>query len=84
MDPGGTGIPVFELRVVGETGQGQEEAQLAVVLLGRAELLQAVEALDGLLHRQLQLGSMKGLEVEVRGRLELKVQEPRGAQLRTF
>lgn len=59
VDPGGTGIPVFELSVVGETGQGQEEAQLAVVLLGRTELLQAVETLDGLLHRQLQLGSME-------------------------
>lgn len=57
VDPSGTGIPVFELGVVGETGQRQEEAQLAVVLLGRAELLQAVETFHGLLHRKLQLGS---------------------------
>lgn len=64
VDPGGAGVPVFELSVVGETGQGQEEAQLAVVLLGRTELLQAVETLDGLLHRQLQLGSRERRRLE--------------------
>lgn len=59
VDPSGAGIPVFELGVVGETGQRQEEAQLTVVLLGWAELLQAVETFHGFLHRQLQLESVE-------------------------
>lgn len=59
VDPSSTGIPVFELGVVREPRQRQEEAQLAVVLLGRADLLQVVEAFHSLLHRQLQLGSME-------------------------
>ena len=49
------GVPVFELGVVGETGQRQEQAQLAVVILGWAELLQRMQALHCLLHGVLQL-----------------------------
>lgn len=48
-------VPVFELCVMGEAWQGEKETQLAVVVLGRAELLQSVEALDCLLHGELQL-----------------------------
>lgn len=48
-------VPVLELAVVAEARQREEEAQLAVVLLGGAELLQAVEAPDRLLHGELQL-----------------------------
>lgn len=48
-------VPVLELGVVGEAGQREEETQLAVVLLGGTALLQTVEALDCLLHAELQL-----------------------------
>lgn len=48
-------VPVLELGVVGEAGQRQEETQLAVVLLAGTALLQTVEALDCLLHAELQL-----------------------------
>lgn len=46
-------IPVFELCVMGEAWQCEEETQLAVVLLGRAELLQTVQALYCRLHGDL-------------------------------
>ena len=48
-------MPVFELGVVGEAWQREEETQLAVVLFGWTKLLQIVEALDCLLHGELQL-----------------------------
>lgn len=48
-------VPVLELGVVGEAGQREEETQLAVVILGGTALLQTVEALDCLLHAELQL-----------------------------
>lgn len=48
-------VPVLELGVVTEARQRQEEAQLAVVVFRRAEMLQAVEAPDRLLHGELQL-----------------------------
>lgn len=50
MDTSRARVPVLELSVVGEAGQGEEETQLAVVVFARAELFQTVEALDGLLH----------------------------------
>lgn len=55
MDTCRAWVPVFELGVVGEAWQGEEETQLAVVLLGRTELLQFMEALDSPLHGELQL-----------------------------
>ena len=48
-------VPVFELGVVGEARQGEEQAQLAVVVLGRTKLLQTVETPDCCLHGELQL-----------------------------
>lgn len=48
-------VPVFEFCVVGEARQGEEQTKLAVVVLGRAVLLQTVETLDCLLHGELQL-----------------------------
>ena len=41
--------------MVGEPGQGEQQTQLAVVVLTGTELLQGVETLDGLLHGELQL-----------------------------
>lgn len=55
MDTCRAWVPVFKLCVMGEAWQGEEETQLAVVLLGRAEPLQIVEALHCLLHGELQL-----------------------------
>lgn len=59
-------VPVLELGVVGEAGQSEEETQLAVVVFGRAEFFQTVEALDGLLHGLLQL-QREGNEENHRG-----------------
>lgn len=55
MDTSRARVPVFELCMVGQAWQGEEETQLAVVFFGRAEFLQAVEAPYCLLHGELQL-----------------------------
>lgn len=55
VDPCRAGVPVFELCVVGEAWQGEEETKLAVVVFGRTELLQTVKTLDCRLHGKLQL-----------------------------
>lgn len=47
--------PCLKLSVVGETRQGEEQTQFAVVVFRRTELLEGMETLDRLLHCELQL-----------------------------
>lgn len=48
-------VPIFELSMVGEAWQCEEETQFAVVLFRWTKLLQSVEALDCFPHGELQL-----------------------------
>ena len=67
--------------MVGEARQGEEQTQLAVVVLGRAVLLQTVETLDCLLHGELQLTLTENAE---RIMWLLKVQHYANFQVHTF
>ncbi|TNN36625.1 hypothetical protein EYF80_053203 [Liparis tanakae] len=66
MDARRARVPVFELSVGGEARQREQEAQLAVVVLGGTALLQAVEALHRRLHGELQLEGTGGQRGETR------------------
>ncbi len=55
MNSGCAGVPVLEFGVVGEAREREEQAELAVVVFGWAELFQGVKGLHRILHGQLQL-----------------------------
>ena len=51
LNPGVARIPILVLEVVGEPRKGQQQAQAAVLLLGRGDLLEIAQNLDHLLDR---------------------------------
>ncbi len=55
VNSGCAGVPVLEFGVVGEAREREEQAELAVVVFGWAELFQGVKGLHCVLHGQLQL-----------------------------
>lgn len=69
LNPGVARIPILVLEVIGEPRKGQQQAQAAVLLLGRSDLLEIAQDLDHLLDRVVHAAVRPGRD-EVRLRLD--------------